>query len=110
MSESKRTKGKLELKYVGKICIGIGTFGDFSEITANSVIPDTDKEYFQYGIGEEIEANMRLYAASPDMLELLSERLQLIEEMDGRIVNDELTEWMDSHTKRCKKIIEKVNN
>lgn len=69
--EFKGTKGKLEPKYVSGICIGIGTVGDFSQITANSILPETDKEY--NAEKEEIEANMLLYSKAPELLEFLIE-------------------------------------
>ena len=53
----------------GEICIGIGTKGLYSQITANSILPETDEEYKQQK--EEIEANMKLYAAAPEILEAL---------------------------------------
>jgi len=70
------TKGKLELKYVSGICIGIGTIDDidgFAQITANSILPETDEEYEKEK--DEIEANMLLYSKSPEMLEMLKKIL-----------------------------------
>lgn len=64
--EFKGTKEKLERKYVSDVCIGIGTIGDFSQITANSILPETDKEYEKER--QEIEANMLLYSKSPELL------------------------------------------
>ncbi|HEY4482394.1 MAG TPA: hypothetical protein VI489_06035 [Candidatus Brocadiaceae bacterium] len=74
MEKFKGTPGKLELKYVSRICIGIGTVeiaDGYSQITANSILPETDKEYKKERV--EIEANMTLYASSPELLEALQE-------------------------------------
>lgn len=67
--EFKGTKGPLERKYVGSVCIGIGTAGDYSKITANSIIPEKDKEYLREK--EATEADMQLYACAPELLEAL---------------------------------------
>ena len=67
--EFKVTKGILELKYVSGICIGIGTVGDFSQMTANTILPETDEDYEKERI--EIESNMLLYSKAPEMLEML---------------------------------------
>ena len=67
--EFKGTKGKLERKYVSCICIGIGTIGDYSQITANSILPEKDEEYEKEQT--EIEATMLLYSKAPEMLEML---------------------------------------
>jgi len=76
MKEFKGTKGQLEPIYIGTICIGIGTVGEYSQVTANSLLPETDEEYETEK--EEIEANMRLYAASPELLEALTEIYETI--------------------------------
>lgn len=74
--EFKGTKGELELKYVSGICIGIGTVGNYSQITANTILPDTDEEYEKEK--EEIESNMKLYSCAPGMLEMLKESIKEI--------------------------------
>lgn len=77
IKEFKGTKGPLEKKFVGPICIGIGTTGEYSQITANSILPETDEEYDKEK--EELEANMQLYANAPKLLEALQEALELLE-------------------------------
>jgi len=68
----KGTKGELEMKFMqGGICIGIGTVGDYCQITANSILPESDEEYAKEK--EEIEANMQLYAAAPELLKALQD-------------------------------------
>ena len=63
----KGTKGELEMKFMpGGICIGIGTVGDYCQITANSILPESDEEYAKEK--EELEANMQLYASAPELL------------------------------------------
>ena len=92
----KGTPGKLEMKFMqGGICIGIGTVGNYCQITANSILPETDEEYEKEK--EELEANMRLYAASP---KLLSACLMAIEELEfggdwenaKKVINEALKE------------------
>jgi len=78
MDNWKGTPGKLEIKFMpGDICIGIGTVGDYCQITANSILPESDEEYAKEK--EELEANMRLYAAAPELLEALQIYLGEIE-------------------------------
>jgi hypothetical protein len=76
--EFKGTKGPLERKYVTGVCFGIGTVGNFSQITANSILPETDKQYAKEKT--EIEANMLLYSKAPEMLEML---VKMINEFDA---------------------------
>lgn len=71
----KGTKGELELKFVSGICIGIGTIGEYSQITTNTILPETDEEYEKER--EEIEANMKIYACAPEMLEMLEEFIHM---------------------------------
>lgn len=75
--EFKGTKGELELKFVSEICIGIGTIGKYSQITANTILPETDEEYEKER--EEIEANMKIYACAPEMFEALKEMIAFSE-------------------------------
>lgn len=77
--EKKYTPAPLELKYVSDVCIGIGTSGNFSQITANSILPDTDEEYEKEK--GEIEANMRLYASAPELLEALQDLIIELEDV-----------------------------
>lgn len=75
--EFKGTKDKLELKYVSGVCIGIGTVGDFSQMTANSILPDTDKEYENEKL--EIESNMLLYSKAIELLENAQMRVDCLD-------------------------------
>jgi hypothetical protein len=75
--EFKGTKGPLEPIYIYDVCIGIGTIGDYTQITANSILPDTDEDYDIEK--EEIEANMKLYAAAPDLLRELEDCVMMLE-------------------------------
>ena len=65
--EFKGTKGKLELKYISGVCIGIGAIGNYSEITANSIIPDDGNKKDM----ERMESDMLLYSKPPEMLGFL---------------------------------------
>lgn len=84
--EFKGTKGRLEPKFVNGICIGIGTIGEYSQITANSVLGhiDTDEQYSREK--EEIESNMLLYSKSYELLEFMFE-LKSKYESDGHLLN-----------------------
>lgn len=64
--EFKGTKGELELKFVSGVCIGIGTIGLCSQITANTILPETDEEYEKER--EEIESNMKIYSCAPETI------------------------------------------
>ena len=69
--EFKGTKGELERKYVSGICIGIGIVGEYSQITANSVLEHLENDDQYEKEKEEIEANLLLYSKSTEMLEIL---------------------------------------
>lgn len=64
----KEFKGTSDLKVirVGGIPIGVGTKDEVSRITCNSLLPDSDEDWEKEK--EVTEADMRLYAASPDLL------------------------------------------
>ena len=75
-----------------KICMGVGIIthpdagiGVYTEYVSNSVLPDSDEEYIKQH--EQIEADMKLMAASKKMLEALIE----ITEGKGRYSTDRLT-------------------
>jgi len=78
----KGTKGELEMKFMqGGICIGIGTVGDYCQITANSILPESDEEYAKEK--EELEANMRLYATAPNLLNACKNAIKELELING---------------------------
>ena len=91
----KHTAGKWEpiFKYYErkpkKICLGVGINskykeGVYTEFICNSMLPDSDKEYIKQK--SEIEANMKLIAAAPEMLGALME----ISEGKGRYNENKL--------------------
>lgn len=82
--EFKGTKGKLKRQYVSGVCIGIGTKGDYSIMTANSILPETDEEYEKER--EEIEANMLLYSKAPEMLEMLKKAKSALSRIKGSMM------------------------
>ena len=58
------------------ICIGVGIIekingGEYTAMICDSLLPDTDEEYIEQR--EQIEANMKLIAAGPDLLNALIE-------------------------------------
>jgi hypothetical protein len=74
------TKGKWELIFTHyknnpkKICIGVGVnetlkTGIYTTFVCNSILPRSDKEYIKQR--DNIESDMRLIAAAPDMYEAL---------------------------------------
>ena len=74
--EFKGTKGKLQKVYVTDVCIGIGVVqkNGYTEMTANSILPDVE-ELSDKQIKVEmkkLEADMTLYAHAPEMLEMLA--------------------------------------
>jgi len=77
MKEFKGTKTELEPKFVSGVCIGIGTVGAFTMMTANTILPDTDEEYAEQK--EDIESNMKLYASAPKLLEAGLELIEFAE-------------------------------
>jgi len=78
----KGTKGELEMKFMqGGICIGIGTVGDYCQITANSILPESDEEYAKEK--EELEANMQLYAAAPNLINACNNAIYELELING---------------------------
>ena len=98
--EFKGTKGELEMKFMpGGICIGIGTVGDYCQITANSILPESDEEYAKEK--EELEANMRLYASAPELLKALQIYIGQIERSPNKF------SWLEKR-RIAEKAIEKA--
>src|SRR5574343_191204 len=90
--EFKGTKEKLEPKYVSGICIGIGTIGQMSKMTANSILNhiETYDDYEKEKV--EIEADMLLYSKASEMLDSLKEMCYLWEAISKSlrtIINEE---------------------
>lgn len=110
----KGTKGKLEKKYASGFCIGIGTIGCFSQITANSILPPTDIEYYKERI--EIEANMQLYSKAPEMLDEINEtvtdlkilRNQISDALKTNHLFDGMPELIDKWIDRKIKLIKEA--
>ena len=98
MKEFKGTKSELELKFVSGVCIGIGTIGAFTMMTANTILPDTDEEYAEQK--EEIESNMKLYASAPKLLDaLILARAVILSKRD-----------MDGLSPKGSEILNKINS
>lgn len=68
MKEFKGTRGEHKPVYVSDVCIGIGVElePNYNQMIVNTILPDTDKEYSKRK--EEIEANVKLYCASTELL------------------------------------------
>ncbi len=86
MKDFKGTKGKHKLQFVSGVCIGIGVElePNYTQMIANTILPDTDKEYAKQK--EEIEANMQLYTSAPELLEACQQIMHLYEK-DGHLLN-----------------------
>jgi hypothetical protein len=70
MSEFKHTPGQWYPSYHGTICVGVQNTPDgFTQMICNSILPETDEEYEKQR--DEIEANMKLIASAPEMLDAL---------------------------------------
>ncbi len=69
--KSKHTKGIWKPLHVSGVCMGVGSevATGYSQVIANSILPDNDEQYKEEK--EEIEANMQLIAAAPELLEAL---------------------------------------
>lgn len=71
---SKHTPGPWKVVNHGSICIGVGCYTklkNYSRMIVNTILPETDEKYELEKA--ELEANARLIAAAPEMLELLEE-------------------------------------
>jgi hypothetical protein len=68
--KTEHTKGPWYPSFHANICIGVQNSPDgFTQMICNSILPNTDEEYEKERI--EIEANMKLIAAAPELLEAL---------------------------------------
>lgn len=74
----KHTPGPWFPSFHANICIGVQNSPDgFTQMICNSILPDKDEEYENQR--EEIEANAKLIAAAPELLEACVESLSTIE-------------------------------
>lgn len=70
MEKMKHTPGPWYPSFHAGICIGVQNSPDgFTQMICNSILPETDDMYEKWG--EQIEADMKLIAAAPDLLEAL---------------------------------------
>lgn len=74
MTKTKHTPGPWAKSYIGKVCIGVGAKsvsarGVYTEMVCNTILPETDAEYAKQK--DQIEADMSLIAAAPELLEAL---------------------------------------
>lgn len=76
--ENKHTPGPWQPVYISGVCTSIGnTDGDgYYELVADMILPETDEEYAEQK--ETIEANAKLMAAAPEMLDVLDSTYQLM--------------------------------
>lgn len=98
MKEFKGTKGNWQMIFHLNVCEGVGIVkqldcGKYTEFVCNSLLPETDEEYMEQK--EQIEADMKLIAAAPKMLQAL------IEISEGKMTNEDII-------KLAKKVINKA--
>lgn len=75
MKKMKHTPGPWYPSFHAGICIGVQNSPDgFTQMICNSILPETDDMYEKWG--EQIEADMKLIAAAPDLLEALEELMR----------------------------------
>lgn len=88
MDNWKGTKGEWFAHVVSTFTIGVNAEiyknkrAQYSKKVCEFILPETDEEYEQER--EEREANARLIAASPDLLEALQESLFLLNQMKNK--------------------------
>lgn len=103
--EFKGTKGHHQLMFNSNICFGIGVKSadnpNYYHMTCNTILPDTDEKYEIEK--DEIIANMKLYAAAPELLEALE---TLIDALD--VKNNETTTYIETCIKYGKAAINKA--
>jgi len=99
MEDFKGTNNLMPI-YVQGICIGVGTKEEVSFITCNSILPDTDEEYEEEK--EVIEANMKLYAAAPDLLQALDD---LLDELSGQSLESSTNMYLTNAKKAINKAL-----
>lgn len=109
------TKGKWELVFQfypnepKKICMGVGintkmNGGIYTEFICNSMLPDSDEEYIKQQT--EIEGNMKLIAAAPEMLKALLSANNYFVDLQNKcaLTNSDERTW-----KLISKIIKELN-
>lgn len=76
--KTQHTKGEWELQYVSGVCIGVGTelTDHYFQMIVNTILPDNDEDYETQS--KEIEANAKLIAAAPELLEACTRALESI--------------------------------
>jgi len=80
MENSKHTKGQWRPQYISGVCMGVGSEieTNYFQIICNTILPEADEEYKKEK--EEIEANAKLIAAAPELLENLIRCVDRLEE------------------------------
>jgi hypothetical protein len=109
------TKGKWEpifkhyKKEPKRICTGVGINynvkgrGTYTVFICNSLLPETDEEYIDEQV--EIEANMKLIAAAPDLLKACIDIRQVITDVISQMpkpITGSIIEVLDNAIKKAK--------
>ena len=98
---------KLHLKYEGNGTIAVDPDVYLPAAISNSVVATVNSSgWLQIKTQDEVG---RLFAAAPKMLNLINDSLGLLEEINGRIVDDELIEYLEKHKAGCLELIKSIN-
>jgi len=97
--ENKHTPGPWHPVYISGVCTSIGnTDGDgYYELIADMILPETDAEYEEQKAN--IEANAKLIAAAPEMLDALIAAKDAI---------DDLMDIADGYDKDLEKVLSAI--
>ena len=103
----KGTPGPWEPAYMGGVCIGIRKKhqAGYSQMVLNTILPETDEAYEREK--EEIEANARLGAAAPELLEALQALIETLDE-GGKMSDNNFLFLLNLRISRAKEVIKKA--
>lgn len=83
MKRFKGTQGRWAVEHLSGCVIGVGVSKDtdsgiYTEMVANSILPDTDAEYEK--VKDQIEADFTLISAAPDLLDAIQYYFAVLDE------------------------------
>jgi hypothetical protein len=102
MKTFKGTKGKWFPNVISTITIGVNAeidlsdFGLYSQNVCEFILPDTDKDYEL--IRAETEANAKLIASAPELLEALQTLDKLFDKGDCQWIRDTANTMLNGNT------------
>ncbi|MFR3694956.1 MAG: hypothetical protein ACLTW0_02080 [Alistipes ihumii] len=107
-TEFKGTPGPWKPDYISGVCVGVGRQiqPGYIQMIVNTILPETDEEYRKQRM--EIESNVRLIAAAPEMLAALQEIIRQHDlDAENTLLPPIPNRWMDAISK-AEKAINKV--